>query len=505
MPRPDPSGSDRATGRKYDLDLSLWTYAISTVGPMVAVMPVIKLGIMIDGYDTRSPSSLCPLSPSGRRADGRPWDRPSSPSCSQRRGRLVPPRWGRALIALGLLGSLACELPGNASDSDDPNEPGDSSDPGTSGGSASSSDSTTDPGGTDPGDTDPGPTEPDFSAIDARLEGFVSDHPAFDGASMVIVDKVEGTIHQAAFGDHTLDTIVMLASVSKVPSASLLMALAEDDDLGFEIDVPSETYLPWTGVWPGVTAEQMVSNTSGLPGLQYFEDYEDHTCQRLPEGHLQQCGQTIYQTPLDHLPSSEPGVAFDYGGSQWQLAGALAEVVGGASWAELFDEYIAAPCELEVFEYGNMWSALGDWAGSPDSLVGRDNPNIGGGAISNLDDYAKLLMMHLNEGRCGDTQVLSADATAFMRIDRGSSTGSREGLFGLGYGMGWWVVPRDESEPYLYIDPGAFGSISWMDTDRDYAGYVAFEDYTQQFAVEGIGVVFTEIIPLVEAALDASS
>ena len=103
----------------------------------------------------------------------------------------------------------------------------------------------------------------DFSAVDARLEDFVAENEHFDGASIVIVDKNEGTIHRMTFGDHTVDTVVLLASTSKVPSVTLLMALAEDDDnVDFEIDGPISDYLPWVGVWS--------TDINRTPGFQSF-------------------------------------------------------------------------------------------------------------------------------------------------------------------------------------------------------------------------------------------
>ncbi|MEH6570884.1 MAG: penicillin-binding protein, partial [Halioglobus sp.] len=54
----------------------------------------------------------------------------------------------------------------------------------------------------------------DFTAVDTQLEDFLAENENFDGASIVIVDKNEGTIHRAAFGDHTVDTVVLLASTS---------------------------------------------------------------------------------------------------------------------------------------------------------------------------------------------------------------------------------------------------------------------------------------------------
>ncbi len=416
------------------------------------------------------------------------------------------------LIAIGLPGLAgACTEPTEAGTADDDTSAasdGAATDDGPTTGAVDGEGSS---GSADVADeTAAQPSGPDFSDVDARLDSFVADNPAFEGASVVIVRRGEGTIHQAAFGAYDLDTVVLLASTSKVPSATLMMALSEDDALDFEIDTPVESYLQrWDGVWPGVTTEQLLSNTSGIPGLQYLGDYGAHACQFLPLGDLQACGRAIYETPLDDLPSSAPGTAFDYGGSQWQIAGAVGEVVGGQTWAELFDLYIGQPCDLEVFEYGNMLASAEGWTGNPELLNGKDNPNIEGGAISDIADYSKLLMMHLEEGRCGDNQVLSAEATAFMRIDRGTPLGSRDfdiggGTQGLGYGMGWWVQPQDEGEPNLFYDPGAYGAISWIDTDRGYGGFVATADYTRVDAGDAWTMVRDELIPLIAEAIDAA-
>ncbi|MDZ7785437.1 MAG: serine hydrolase domain-containing protein [Halioglobus sp.] len=351
----------------------------------------------------------------------------------------------------------------------------------------------------------PPPVPDNFNAADASLEDFVATHPGFNGASLVVVDRQRGVVHRHFVGDYTPETVVLLASTSKVPSASLLVALAEDDDnVDFEMDRVIDQYLPWQGVWTGRTAEQLVSNTSGMPGLAHISGYEDHMCQYVPSGQLRECGRTIYQTPLDHLTSYPPGTHFEYGGSQWQLAGALAEVVGGATWNQLFDQYIGEPCELEVFEYGNPLAGFASWTGDPDSLVGRANPNIEGGAITNQSDYAKILLMHLNDGLCGERQVLSAQGAAAMREDRAWATGSVPGE-SPGYGMGWWVVPADAGmEPNLFIDPGAFGAVAWIDTRRGYGGFMAIQSTTLADGSTAGGYGRGELIPLVQAAYDAA-
>lgn len=347
---------------------------------------------------------------------------------------------------------------------------------------------------------------PDFRLADEFLEDFVAEQPLFPGAAMVIVDKNLGNIHRAYFGNQNEDWSVLLASTSKVPTVMLLMALHEDDDnVNFDITQPIANYLPWPGVWDeSITTEHLVSNRSGIPGLiNVFtrpDDYLPHLCQFVAEGTLLECAEQIYTMPLPALEASPPNTVFDYGGSQWQLAGGVAETVGGASWNQLWNQYIGGPCELEVFQYGNNLSSPTTWNGNPDSLVGLDNPNLEGGAMSTLNDYAKLISIHLNDGLCGENRVLSQDAVEFMRIERTPGP-----VGGRGYGMGWWTMVREEGIPIsLFVDPGFYGSISWIDIERGYGGVVFLEEYFGVAGGVGSGAVMDQLIPLIEDAIDAS-
>ena len=242
----------------------------------------------------------------------------------------------------------------------------------------------------------------------------------------------------------------MLASTSKVPAVMAMLALQEDQSVDFSIDEPVSTYLPYDGVYADRTVKQMVSNTSGIPGLRLLNDYGNplggvaggegnvnHLCQMSSQLHweFEACGQILLQNELPD--SNAAGARFDYGGSQWQIAGVTVSIVANSSWNQLFDKYLGEPCGLEVFTYGNPWEELSfssttSFDGmSVESLPGQHNPQVEGGGISNLADYAKLLQIHLNGGYCGDTQVLSEAALASMRVDIGSTVDR----VGVPYGM----------------------------------------------------------------------
>ena len=353
----------------------------------------------------------------------------------------------------------------------------------------------------------PAPTAPDFSEVDASFQAFIDERTDFDGISYVLVNA-DGIIHQEVFGDHTDDTVVLLASTSKVPAVMTLMALQEDANVDFSMSEPVSTYLAYDGPYADRTVEQMVSNTSGIPGLRLLADYgsatgptiEDfnHLCQFSAQAffNFEACGQTLVQ---NELPTTQPaGSVYDYGGSQWQIAGVTASTVANATWNQLVDQYLVTPCGLEVFTFGNPWESPTSFTGSVDTLAGTSNPNVEGGAITNMADYAKLLQVHLNGGLCGDTQVLSEDSIASMQTDRGGVVTTNA----TPYGMGWWIR---EDLPGVFTDPGAFGAVSFIDVNRGIGGYMAIDEYGDE-ADSGAppGFFIGQAIPAIQAAWDAA-
>jgi CubicO group peptidase (beta-lactamase class C family) len=350
----------------------------------------------------------------------------------------------------------------------------------------------------------------DFTAADTAFENFLLESSVFDGISYVVVNA-DGIMHKAVFGDHAEDLVVMLASTSKVPAVMTLLALHEDPNVQFTIDQPVATMLSYEGIYTDRTVEQMVSNTSGIPGLAALEEYGspfgqtletvNHLCAYVAADFVEfeACGEQLLTS---ELPNSRPaGEAFDYGGSQWQAAGVTAAVAANATWNQLVDKYLVVPCELEVFTFGNPWQELSlgntSFNGTVESLPGQTNPNIEGGAITNLDDYAKLLQVHLNGGFCGETQILSEASLASMREDRGGIVATDP----VPYGMGWWI---STDNPGVYDDPGAFGAISFIDIERGLAGYVAIDDYSQSASDAPVSLVRETIIPLLQSAYDDS-
>ena len=325
----------------------------------------------------------------------------------------------------------------------------------------------------------------DFREAEAALDAIVDRGPPFNnrlnGGGLVVVHPDYGIVHESYRGEITPDRVSLLASTSKVISAGVLMHLQDEGLL--DIDRPISDYVPWGRHLPGVTTAQLLSNSSGLPGLA--EGYLFNPCNLLAGVKIEDCAELTAKNPLDDFLSGPPDRKYRYGGPQWQIAGAVAEAVSGKTWNQLVEEIYTDPCDLDVLGYSQPFLGaaplyLSGLAGLPypggfDGIVSRlpitDNPLIEGGGYTTPRDYAKLLLMFLDDGICGPTRVLSASAIDTMMEDRigavyGGTVSSTEG-----YGLGWRV---DQATGDVR-DPGLFGAEAWIDQDDNFAGYFVIE------------------------------
>ena len=359
-------------------------------------------------------------------------------------------------------------------------------------------------GGAGPG-SDVDAQQLDFTAFDAAVEAYLAE-VGLEGATAAVVHRDLGLVHTQAYGSFELDRVVLLASASKTISVGVLMHLA---DLGVvDLDAPLSSYVSgWDGSREFSLA-QMLSNSSGMVGLIDEPMYSPYLCQYLTTGSLRNCGGVIYAAD-DAADLEPPDTRFRYGGGQWQLAGGVAELVSGKTWDALLKETYVDTCGVMSLGYGNQFqqafldqggldgafSYPSFFQGDPANLTPSDNPNIEGGGYMNVEDYAELLFMQLNGGECSNgARALSAEAVARMRRDRiseayGGSTGIGGNL--EGYGLGWFV---DRTQPGLVADPGAYGSIPWIDEERGYAAVILLEASAEQSAVRGSAQAALEAI-----------
>lgn len=379
-------------------------------------------------------------------------------------------RRGVSLLAAALL-VAACSDAGSSGSAD------------TSG--ASNAVDTTAPAGTEPSspDTTAAPVTDapsttvamrsyDFAAVTEIVEQFVADQ-GLNGAGLVIVDREDGIVGEVYAGEFDADRVSLIASSSKMLAAGVLLRLQDQGLL--DLDTPIGELVPWAGGNPDLTVAQMLSNSSGLPGLFPEPGYGPYVCQFIGT-EIEECAAEVMATAADDGDIVPPDSEFRYGGVQWQVAGAVAETVSGKTWAELLDETYVQPCGVDSLGFNNHWVALGGGFEYPDGadvslLTPTDNPHIEGGAYINPVDYADLMLMHLRDGQCDNGRSLSAEAVAESHADRigdvwGGSAGSD-----TGYGLGWWI---DRTSGRI-SDAGAYGSVPWLDLGNGFGAYLVIE------------------------------
>jgi len=284
----------------------------------------------------------------------------------------------------------------------------------------------------------------DFTAVTNLIQTTVSQKP-LEGASLLLVMDGQ-TLYEQVFGSYTLNTIVPIASATKWLSASVILSLADDGLLA--LDNPVSLYLSnWTGTRGTITIRQLLSHTSGLPGLT--DTLPPCIADRATT--LAACVDQIALVPL----VATPGTQFRYGNASFQVAGRIAEVVSGKSWGTLFAERIKGPLAMWFTGFGTT-----------------QNPLVAGGAAARLQDYGNFLRMHLDGGMVGSTEVLSAAAVSEMRTNQiaGIAIGYSPSP-GNPYGLGEFLDTWDSHGAATQVaHPGLYGFYPWIDLRRKISG-----------------------------------
>ena len=288
----------------------------------------------------------------------------------------------------------------------------------------------------------------DLSAVTQAFTNTLATAGIANGSLLLLKDGQK--LHELYAGNYSPNTLRLIASSSKWPSAVVIMSLVDDGLLS--LDDTAARFFPaqYTGQKGAITLRQMFSHTSGLPGDETSPVLTSDTIT------LQQAAQFIATNNL----IAAPGAVFCYGGLSMQLAGACAEVASGQSWSNLFELRVKRPLGLTATTYGNT-----------------PNPRIAGGASSTLYEYATVLQMLLQHGLWGTNRVLSSNAVYVMQQDQTAgafiqcSPYSKYGYGDTRYGIGEWREElRPDGSAYQIGSGGAFGFAPWIDLDRNVAG-----------------------------------
>ncbi|MED1724570.1 serine hydrolase domain-containing protein [Brevibacillus parabrevis] len=281
-----------------------------------------------------------------------------------------------------------------------------------------------------------------IDSIDAVIQR-TFDQTKVPGFAIAVV-KDEEIIYAKGFGSTNLeeggapvtpDTIFRIGSVSKPLTGSAIMRLVEAGKV--DLDEPIVNYIPEfrlrapeaTGK---VTLRMLLNHTAGLP------DGGDMVGKRDPEALGEYVREVIPQLSL----IAPPGFLHAYSNHHLNLAGYVAERVTGMPFSLFMKEWLFDPLHMSRTMYDPLIAMTYPLALShdrhPDGTLrvqhnfpenAANYPSYFG--MSSVHDMAKFSIMHLNNGRFGDVQILSPESIEEMhsfQADRFTLSGLASGL-----------------------------------------------------------------------------
>jgi CubicO group peptidase (beta-lactamase class C family) len=249
-------------------------------------------------------------------------------------------------------------------------------------------------------------------------------------------------------------TPFFIGSLTKSFTALAVMQLVEAGKI--ELDAPVQRYLPWFRVADPqasakMTVRHLLNQTSGLPmlpgelALADFDDSPDATERQV--------------RALATLEISRPvGSKCEYSNLNYNVLGLIVEAASGASYAEYIQNHILNPLGMShsytskaTAKQNGLAMGHRHWFSHPFPAPNLPVPRgslPSGQLISCAQDMAHYLIAHLNGGRCGDVQVLSA--AGIDELHRGVAEYVAGGVSAGRYGMGWYERDLGQTRTFAH-------------------------------------------------------
>jgi CubicO group peptidase (beta-lactamase class C family) len=305
----------------------------------------------------------------------------------------------------------------------------------------------------------PAPKPSSYAAIDTYVEGQMK-RLAIPGAALAIVEG-DSIVHMRGFGRDRPGgeaplphTPFFIGSLTKSITATAVMQLVEAGKI--ELDAPVQRYLPWFRVADpqasaSMTVRHLLNQTSGLPtgaGSLILADFgagpDASECQ----------ARALSGLKITRLP----GVKCEYSNLNYNILGLIVEAASGESYAAYIQAHIFDPLEMR-HSYSSKQNARQNglavgyryWFSLPFPAPDMPIPQgslASGQLISCAEDMAHYLIAHLNGGRYGEVQILSAAGIA--ELHHGAAEFTMMGVTAGRYGMGWFDIDLGQTKTYSH-------------------------------------------------------
>jgi len=277
----------------------------------------------------------------------------------------------------------------------------------------------------------------------------------------------------------TEDTPVRIASMTKPMTATVILMLVDEGTL--ELDVPVERWVPELndvfvaaegGKEPAEspTLRQLLTHQSGIAPEGSLSDEEFYALAGSgPSGAVEWL--------LGHGLVRHPGSAFQYAGTDYQIAARVAEKATGKTFEDLFQERLLDPLGmestylvppdgiLETMATPYKLDAPGKYAIAEEHYLIVESVkkvDAAAGVISNADDLREFWAFHAAKGLWNGEQLLSETSSEIMRTTHVPEEG-----IGMGFVLNMIGEGGVAKQAYHGGRTGVYG---WFDTDNDSFG-----------------------------------
>ncbi len=269
------------------------------------------------------------------------------------------------------------------------------------------------------------------------------------------VIKDNAVIYEQGFGQRdkerglpvTSQTLFPIASCTKAFTTAAMGILADQGKLDW--DTPVRGYIPSFKLYDPVASEHvtprdLVSHRTGLPRHDLVW-YNNLTATR----------RDLFER-LQYLePTKDLRSFWQYQNLMYMVAGYLVETISGQPWEEFVREHLFEPLEMkssnfdivqtsrEADDYSHPYKEVTDGVKEIPFYAAQAAIAPAGAIVSNITEMSNWVLMHLNQGKYRDTQIVSAQQVQQMHSPQmviPQVSQYREIPY-ASYAMGWVVEP----------------------------------------------------------------
>ncbi len=196
--------------------------------------------------------------------------------------------------------------------------------------------------------------------------------------------------------------IGVLVTEGKIDTQDKIITFFSHEETGENIDIG----------WNDVTVEHCLQHKTGILHIPYGVDEDEH---------IAVIGKDFLKYVFSLRIEAKPGTEYKYSDAVYYLLGRIIHKVAGVSACDFIRKKLAEP--LGFKQWGMLLCPMGHTIG-------------GGGLYTRSDDTAKLGFLWANEGKIGETVIISSDyinaamkndyaSTAFRNTDIYLKTGAK--------------------------------------------------------------------------------